>query len=81
MDVAKRINIQQFRWLGHVLRMDEDASPRRVFDAMVGCHRQKGTRWKGQLEEALTSLGVTHCKRLAQSRGAWRKALRQAETR
>ena len=36
MDVAKRINIQRFRWLDHVVRMDEDASPRRVLDAVVG---------------------------------------------
>ena len=33
MDVAKRINNQRFRWLGHVFRMDEDAPQRRVFDA------------------------------------------------
>ena len=36
MDVAKRINIQRFRWLGHVVRMDEVVPPRRVFDAVVG---------------------------------------------
>ena len=39
-DVAKRINIQRFRWLGHVIRLDEDALPRRVLDAVVGCHRR-----------------------------------------
>ena len=33
---------QRFRWLGHVVRMDEDAPPRRVFDAVVGGHR----RWR-----------------------------------
>ena len=42
MDVAKRINNQRFRCLGHVIRMDEDASPRRVFDAVVGGHRRVG---------------------------------------
>ena len=35
MDVAKRINIQRFRWLGHIVRMDEAATPRQVFDAVV----------------------------------------------
>ena len=58
----KRINIERFLWLGHMVRMDEDASPRRVFDAVIGCHRQVGrprTRWKDQVEEALTSLGLT----------------------
>ena len=53
MDVAKRINNQRFRWLGHVVRMDEDAPPRRVFDAVVGGHRRVGrprTYWKDQVE-------------------------------
>ena len=49
MDIAKRITTQQFHWLGHVVRMDEDSPPRRLFHAMVGGHRRKGqprTRWK-----------------------------------
>ena len=37
MDVVQRINIQRpCRWLGHVVRMEEDAPARRVFDAEVG---------------------------------------------
>ena len=31
MDVANRINNQRFRWLGNVVRMDEDTPSRRVF--------------------------------------------------
>ena len=27
MDVANRINNQRFRWVGHIVRMDEDAPP------------------------------------------------------
>ena len=84
MHVAKRINNQRFRWLGHVVHMDEDASPRRVFEAMVGAHRRVGgphTRWKDQIEVAPTPNGVTNWRRRVQSRGAWREALRQAETR
>ena len=36
MHVAKRINNQRFRWFGHVVRLDADSPPRRVFDAVVG---------------------------------------------
>ena len=42
MDVAKRINKQRLRWLGHVVRMDEDAPPRGLFDAVIGNHRRQG---------------------------------------
>ena len=31
MDVVQRIKIQQLRWLGQVVRMEEDAPARRVF--------------------------------------------------
>ena len=81
IDVANRINIQRIRWLGW---MDEDAPQKRVFDAVVGGHRRVGgprTRWKDQVEEALTSIGMTSWRRRAQSRGPWREALRQGESR
>ena len=73
MDLAKTINIQRIRWLGHVVRMDEPATPRRVFDAVVGGRWRVGrprTRLKDQFEEALTSNDVTNWRRRAQSRGA-----------
>ena len=55
-----------------------------IAGSIAGGHRRVGrprTRWKDQVKEALTSLGVTNWRRRAQSRGAWREALRQAETR
>ena len=33
IDVVQRINIQRLRWLGHVVRMEEDAPARQLFDA------------------------------------------------
>ena len=77
MDVAKRINNQRFRWFGHVVRMDEDAPLRRVFDAVVGGHRRvvrPGTGWKDQGEEALRSNGVTNWRRRVQSKGSLKQA-------
>ena len=35
VDVVQRINIQQLCWLGHVVRMEENALARRVFDAGI----------------------------------------------
>ena len=60
MDVVKRINIQRFRQLGNVVRIDEDTPPRRVFDAVVSGQRRPRTRRKHQVEEAQTSVGVTN---------------------
>ena len=49
MDVVQRINIQRLRWLGRVVRMEEDAPARRVFDAGICGSRRRGRsciRWK-----------------------------------
>ena len=51
--------------------MNEDARPRRVLDAVVGGHWRVGrprTRWKDQVKEALTSLGVKEKARTKQRR-------------
>ena len=56
MDVAKRINIQRFRRLDHIVQKQEDAPARRVFHAVVGDHQRQGrshTLWKDQVGEAL----------------------------
>ena len=70
--------IQRLRWLNHVVRMEEDAPPRRVFDAGICGSRRKG---KDQIEEDLSSIGVTKWRRRARSRDAWKEVLRQAEIR
>ena len=57
LDVVQRINIKRLRWLGHVVRLEEDAPARRVFDAGICKSRRRGRpciRWKDEIEEALS---------------------------
>ena len=78
MDVVQRINIQWLRWLGYVVRMEKDAPARRVFDARICGSRRRGRhciRWKDQIEEALSSIGVTNWRRCASSRCTWKNVL------
>ena len=73
IDVVQRINIQRLRWLGHVVRMEEDATARREFDAAICGRRCRGRpciRWKDQIEESLSSIAVTKWRRRARSSGA-----------
>ena len=81
MDVVQRINIQWLRWLG---RMDGAAPATRVFDVGICGSRRRGRpciRWKDQIEEVLSSIGVTNWRRRARSGAAWKGVLRQAEIR
>ena len=73
IDVVQCINIQRLHWFGHVVRMEEDAPVRRVFDAGICRSRRSGwpcVRLNAQIEEALSSIGVTNWRRRARSKGA-----------
>ena len=63
IDVVRRINLKRLRCLGYVVCMVEDALASQVFDARIcGSPRRGGSyiRWKDQIEEALSSIGVTN---------------------
>ena len=52
IDVVHRFNIQRQRWLGNVVRMEEEAPARRVFDAGICGSRRRGRPcigWKDQI--------------------------------
>ena len=79
MAIVQCINFQRLRWLDHVVRMEKDALARRVFDAGISGSRRRGRpciRWEDQIEEALSSIGVTNWRRRAKSRSAWKDVLR-----
>ena len=84
MDIVQRINIQRLCWLGHLVRMDEDAPARRILDAGICGNWRRGRlciRWKDQIEEALSSISETNLHMRARIRGAWKDVLRQAKIR
>ncbi|XP_060665609.1 uncharacterized protein LOC132797867 [Drosophila nasuta] len=85
VDVVRRITIQRLRWLGHVMRMDEESPAQKVFEARVDYGRRRrgrpNLRWKDQVEQDLNLLGIFNWRRRAKSRSAWRETLRSAKTR
>ena len=44
IDVVQRVNIQRMRWLGHAVRIKEDATARRIFYAGSCGSRRRGRR-------------------------------------
>ena len=85
MDVVRRINMQQLQWLGHVVRTEEDAPARRVFDVGICRSRRRGRtciRLNYQTKERPV---IDLCDQLDWARknrkGAWKHVLRLAEIR
>ena len=76
------INIQRLGYLGQVVRMEEDALARCVFDAGIFGSRQRRRLcmpWKDQVDKALSSIGVTNWHSGSSSRDASKDVLRQTE--
>ena len=81
LDVVQRINIQQLRWLGHAVRMEEDALARRIFDVGICGSRRRGQpciHWKNKIEDWCGQLAKA-CKN--QQRLSRACLLRQADIR
>ena len=63
IDVVRLIKMQRLRWLAHVVRMDENAPARKVFDNELDGRRRRGQpklRWKDQDTENLAELCVSN---------------------
>ncbi|XP_043064084.1 uncharacterized protein LOC122320073 [Drosophila ficusphila] len=84
VDVVSRVKIHRLHWLVHIARMEEDASARKVFDAVIVGKRRRGRprmRWQDQVMEALSTSGAANWRRRAQNRDAWRRIVQQAVAR
>ena len=78
--VVQCINIQRLCWLGHVVRMEENAPARRVYVAGIyRSRRREGPciRLKNQIEKALSSIRANDWHRRERSKCAWKDVSRR----
>nr|VZI48928.1 unnamed protein product [Spirometra erinaceieuropaei] len=74
----------QLRWSGHLVRMDDEQLPKRLFygDVATGSRRQGGQirRYKDTLKSSLKRLqsNPTNWEELALDRPTWRRAVKTA---
>jgi hypothetical protein len=60
-DIVTVINIRRLEWLGHVIRMDEIGSVKKIFVGKLEGRRGRGRprlRWINDVEDDLRKLGV-----------------------
>ena len=79
MDIVQRIKQQRLLWLGHVVRMSENAPARKVFEGTLEGNRRRGAarlRWRDQVLADLSALGApADWRRSAQNISAWRQII------
>jgi hypothetical protein len=83
-DIITVINIRRLEWLGHVVRMDESRSVKKIFEGKLEGRRGRGRprfRWINDVEDDLRKLGVKRWRTKALDRVEWASIIREAKTK
>ena len=82
-DVVRFIKSRRIAWLGHVMRMDDKRTPRRILQWKPIGTRTKGRlrkRWIAGIEEDLQIMGVGRWRKQCEERPEWKKITEKAKT-
>jgi len=84
-DIVRFIKKKKSRmaWLGHVMRMDDKRTPKRILQWKSMSTRTRGRprkRWIAGIEEDLQIMGVRRWKKQCEERAQWKKITEKAKT-
>ena len=83
-DTVAVIKIRRLEWLGHVSRMNETRSVKKIFEGKLEGRRGRGRprlRWMNDVEDDLRKLGVKRWRTKALNREEWASIIREAKAR
>jgi hypothetical protein len=82
MNSSERLN--RLQWFGHVQRVEENRTPKRVSYMNLGTKRLRGTpqnRWQDEVREDVRIVGGEGWQEKLHNREEWKKLLRTARNR
>jgi hypothetical protein len=80
-DTVNVIQIRRLKWLGHVFRMKETSSVKKIFEGKLEGRRGRGRprlRWINDVEDDLRKLGVERWRTKALEREEWASNIKEA---
>lgn len=80
-NIIRFVKAQRMRWLGHVLRMDDSITVKKMFEQQPEGNRKRGRprkRWKDDVEEDLKIMKIENYKQKALDRERWRMIIAEA---
>ena len=78
------IKIRRLEWLGHVVRMNETRSVKKIFEGKLEGRRGRGRprlRWINDVEDNLRKLSVKRWRTKALDREKWASIVREAKAK
>ena len=78
------IRIRRLEWLGHVIRINETRSIKKIFEGKLERRRGRGRprlRWTDDVEDDLRKLGVKRWRTKALDREEWASIIREAKAK
>jgi hypothetical protein len=82
-DIVRFIKSGRIAWLGHVVRMDDKRTPKRILQWKPIGTRTRGRlrkRWIAGIEEDLQIMGVRRWRKQCEVRAEWKKITEKAKT-
>jgi hypothetical protein len=81
-DIITVMKIRRLEWLGHVIRMDETGSVKKIFEGKSEGRRGRGRprlRWINDVEDDLRKLGVKRWRAKVLDRVEWASIVREGK--
>jgi len=82
-DIVRFIKSRRIAWLGHVMRMDDKRTTKRILQwKPIGTRtrRRPGKRWIADTEEDLQIMGVRRWRKQCEERREWKKITEKPKT-
>ena len=82
-DIVKSIKSRRIAWLGHVMRMDDKRTPKRILGwktASMRIRRRPRKRWIVDIEEDMQMMGIRRWRNQYKERAEWNRITEKAKT-
>ena len=83
-DIVRFIKSSRTAWLGHVMRMDDKRTPKRILEWKPVGTRVRGRprkRWIVDIEEDMQIMGIRRWRKQSKERTEWKRITEKAKTR
>jgi hypothetical protein len=80
-NIVRFIKCQTIRWLDHIERMQDTASPKKMYVKLYATRRRgrPKMRWLDDVSMDLRKMGLNEWKDIARNREAWRHIVEEAK--